>query len=78
MTPLEQLEGMIKLQISDGNWNYDEYMHGLANGMILAHHIIASKEGSPVFKTAPGQWLRDLKSTRKPVTVDGPSKEQNR
>ena len=50
------LDDLIAVQGADGNWNYDAYMHGLANGLILARSIIDNKE--PDFLKAPKKWLR--------------------
>jgi len=54
---LDQLEKMTKIQCSDGNWNYDAYMHGLANGMIYAQAIL--QDINPIFLDAPSKWLAD-------------------
>ena len=58
LTPLkviEEIDDLLKVQCSDGNWNYDPYMHGMANGMILIKAIVTRK--SPKFLTAPKKWL---------------------
>ena len=39
-----------KIQCTDGNWDYDEYMRGMANGIILALAIMEGKE--PEYKDA--------------------------
>lgn len=52
------LQEVIDVQCSDGNWNYDPYMHGLANGLILAMGIIKDKD--PVFIDFPDDWLKDI------------------
>jgi len=52
---LEDLGKMTDIQCSNGNWNYDPYMHGMANGMILALATILEEE--PCFKEAPEKWL---------------------
>ena len=51
-----ELQGLVKTQCSDGNWNYDPYMHGMANGMILALAIVEGNE--PQFLDAPEKWIR--------------------
>ena len=53
----KSLDGLIAVQCAEGNWNYDAYMHGLANGLILARSIIDNN--SPAFLKAPKTWLRD-------------------
>ncbi len=56
-TPEQQLEECVRIQCSDGNWNYDPYMHGMANGMILALALLRNE--SPVYLDAPKEWLCD-------------------
>lgn len=55
---LTKLKELIKIQCADGNWNYDQYMRGLANGMILAEAIMEDK--TPVYLDAPDVWLSDV------------------
>jgi hypothetical protein len=55
---LKDLDDLIDLQSSNGNWNYNEYMMGLANGMILARHIMRDERGEVPYLTAPNVWLR--------------------
>lgn len=49
------LEDLTKVQCSDGNWNWDPYMHGMANGMILALSLF--KNGCPEYLPPPETWL---------------------
>ena len=37
---VEKLREATRVQCTDGNWNWDPYMHGMANGMILAMAIV--------------------------------------
>ena len=53
------LEKITKTQCEDGNWNYDEYMYGLANGLICALMIMQCREIK--FLKKPKKWLRDKK-----------------
>ncbi len=53
----ESLKEVINIQCSDGNWNFDPYMHGMANGMILAQSCITDE--APEFLEAPETWLID-------------------
>lgn len=55
MTDIEKLENAVSIQKADGNWNYDQYMHGMANGMIFALAIMKGEE--PVYLAAPDEWL---------------------
>jgi hypothetical protein len=34
------LADIVGIQCQDGNWNYDRYMRGLANGLLLAQSIM--------------------------------------
>ena len=49
------LEDLIKVQCSQGNWDYDPYMHGMANGMILSLSVM-SDDKNPQFLDAPKKW----------------------
>lgn len=53
---LEDFEKLLDIQCSDGNWDADPYMHGMANGMILFHSMARNPTGDPDFKTAPLYW----------------------
>ena len=41
---LLSLKSVTKTQSQDGNWNADEYMRGLVNGLIMAEAIMDDKE----------------------------------
>lgn len=51
------LKDVINIQCSKGNWDYDPYMMGLANGLIMAESLISKKE--PQFLSAPKKWGKD-------------------
>ena len=55
---LQTLRDMTQVQCNDGNWNYDPYMHGMANGMIFALSLFEA--GEPQYLEAPEKWLKDL------------------
>lgn len=55
---IKAVEDQVKMQCRHGNWNYDPYMHGMANGLICALATIKGEE--PQFLTAPEKWLRDM------------------
>lgn len=64
MTPKERntktivdLENMVAIQSTPGNWNHDPYMHGYANGLILA--LATAKGEDAAFLPAPAKWLDD-------------------
>ena len=59
---LKDLIDITKVQKVDGNWNYDPYMHGMANGMILS--VATIKDVDPVYLEAPkAGFLSDNKTT---------------
>lgn len=64
-TATEKLKDVLNVQCANGNWNYDPYMHGLANGLIMAASLLDDVE--PKFLKAPDVWLKD-----EPQAVGGP------
>jgi len=58
---LKRMNEMLEAQGASGNWNYDEYMHGLYNGMEFMLSLAENRE--PKFRDAPEEWLKD----RKPI-----------
>ena len=60
---IKTLEHLVEIQTTDGNWNYDTHMHGMANGMIL---MLATVKGeTPKFLDAPDEWWAKEKSDDK-------------
>lgn len=57
------LQNLIDIQCEDGTWNYDPYLHGMANGLIMAMSVI--KGNSPEFLDPPEQFLRDIEELDK-------------
>jgi len=53
---IDQLEEIKKIQCTDGNWDYDSYMHGMANGLILALSML--KKEDPKFLDAPLKYIK--------------------
>lgn len=47
------------IQCSDGNWNYDPYMHGMANGIIFAKAVMEDKE--PIYLNPPEKWISEFR-----------------
>jgi hypothetical protein len=64
--PVEALRDLVKIQKQPGNWNCNSYMHGMANGMILALAMLENRE--PDYLSKPDRWLDDL-----PPPVEGQS-----
>lgn len=50
---IEKLKELTKVQCTEGNWNYDEYMRGMANGMILSVSVLENK--APEYLEKPEQ-----------------------
>lgn len=48
IVPIDKVRELVKTQCIDGNWDHDEYMRGLANGLILALATITDKD--PIYK----------------------------
>ncbi len=57
MMKTEKLQDLVKVQCGEGNWNYSEYMLGMANGMICALAVITGEE--PKYLSQPEEWLCD-------------------
>ena len=60
---LQTLRDLTQVQCNYGNWNYDPYMHGMANGMILALSLFEA--GEPQYLDAPAEWLKDRPAPEK-------------
>ena len=60
-TPQQALQKLLDIQCSNGNWNYDPYMHGMANGMILSMSILDGTN-DPKYLKAPKEWLCNRKT----------------
>ena len=56
---LESINRLINIHCCHGHYNLNPYMHGLANGLILAKSCITNEE--PEYLEAPKTWLCDLK-----------------
>lgn len=44
---VKSLEELTDIQCSDGNWNFDSYMRGMANGMILSVNVMNEDLDNP-------------------------------
>lgn len=51
---IKALKDVLKVQLTPGNWDYDPYMHGMTNGIILCLSIL--EDTHPQFKEAPDKW----------------------
>lgn len=62
---VQSLRDATKVQCNDGNWNYDSYMHGMANGMIFALSLFQA--GRPEYLEAPDEWGEDKPDLSQPI-----------
>jgi len=60
---ISALRNITGIQCAEGNWNYDPYMHGMANGLILALAIMEEK--NPEYLSAPKEWLSGIPTRTK-------------
>ena len=60
---IDALRDLLAIQCSDGNWNYDPYMHGMANGMILAMSLFDGDR--PNYLSPPEQWKMERSHDQK-------------
>lgn len=73
---IRMLSNLCDIQRMEGNWNYDEYHFGLANGLILALATILNE--NPNYLDAPEVFLRDLEmidKINKGAVLYSPNKE---
>lgn len=45
---LEAIDNAVAIQCFDGNWNYNEYMRGLANGLLFAQAVMNDRDYEPL------------------------------
>jgi hypothetical protein len=57
---LKELQNCVDIQCQNGNWNYSEYMRGMANGLILALTIMT--ETQPIYREVPVGGYLDQKT----------------
>lgn len=57
---IDGLKSIRDQQSKDGLWNHDAYMHGMANGLILAASLFENEE--PKFINPPLKYKVDEKS----------------
>ena len=54
---IKKLNVILENQGQSGNWDYDEYMHGMYNGMEFILSCIEGREFN--YKDAPSVWGKD-------------------
>lgn len=67
---IEKLDDLVRIQCHDGNWNYDPYMHGMANGLLVAQAAMYNSEHFEAL-SAPATWLKDEVERQFPEANDG-------
>lgn len=67
-TRIKRIEEMIEIQSRSGNYDYDPYMHGMANGMIYIHSILTDK--NPKYLSAPSKWLKDNETEKNIIGIN--------
>lgn len=66
-TAIETIRGLLKIQGENGNWNCNDYMRGMYNGMECVLATLEQRE--PVYRNKPqGGWLDDVSSGSAPLT----------
>lgn len=68
---IRDVKDLVDIAAAPGNYDFDPYMHGLANGLILVHAMLKGEE--PVFLNPPERWgyedLDDLKNNKNKYPV---------
>tara|TARA_R110000868_G_scaffold378700_1_gene644290 strand:- start:243 stop:467 length:225 start_codon:yes stop_codon:yes gene_type:complete len=59
------LKNVLAIQGTDGNWDYDPYMHGFYNGVELCLSTLEEREVN--FRDAPKQWGCEKEDTKFPT-----------
>ena len=54
---VEVLRKMVDIQCTNGNWNYNPYMYGMANGMIFALSLFDNEQQK--YLEQPDEWLQN-------------------
>ncbi len=66
---LDALRELVDIQGYEGNWDYDEYMFGMYNGMELMLAMVEGRE--PKFKEKPETYRQDLPEDKsEPIPCD--------
>ncbi len=63
---IDQVQALVDVQCSQGNYDYDPYMHGMANGMIVILSVLTGRD--PELLDAPDKWRSGW--TGPPIWVD--------
>lgn len=65
---LAAFDDLLDIQLSQGNYDFNPYMHGMANGMLLMRSIVSGED--PEYLEAPDRW-RDADRERSAGFRDG-------
>jgi hypothetical protein len=58
---IEKLRGLLEIQGNDGNWNHNEYMLGMYNGMECMLAVLENRE--VVYRDQPEKYINDFPSS---------------
>jgi hypothetical protein len=59
----KELERLLTIQTTNGNWDHSPYMHGMANGIIFSLSVLTGED--PKFLDAPDMFSCDVKDLDK-------------
>ena len=60
---IADIKDLVAVQCTDGNWNWDAYMHGMANGLKCSLAVLTDED--PDYLDAPDVWLKDKEVSMK-------------
>jgi len=70
----KDLKDLMEIQCADGNWDYDAYMMGLANGLIMADSLLIKYEGGLIYYDRPEPKYKSM--PKKGFVVDRAEKHK--
>ena len=71
---IDKVQDLVDIQCSCGNYDYDPYMHGMANGMIVILSVLTGQD--PELVDAPDKWRSSF--SEPPVCVSSDENTNSR
>lgn len=68
------LQQCVEIQCQRGNYDYSPYMYGMANGLILALHIMSGSTGDPPYLDKPVDWLSESADAENETAPTNPNR----
>lgn len=69
---IKKLDDLVRIQLTDGNWDYyDPYMHGMANGLLVAQAVMYDSHDFTGL-SAPDKWLDSRENPPTPQEAPAP------